>query len=231
MATAVIAQNLEDLPPAHVHRALVPKFTAPYFDGNLCVIGGYFWCLLYQSAKKCAASSAKTLPKPLKAVMSLPLTAPTTAYKIGANHSPAGNLYGGCLYHWCELGEFTFIKPSGGFWWWQSACRLTADCKGMGWRDATWKLPCVSTVTEFSPATYHPSPKPKEPCYDKRKINRKAPLVDGYEVVISIEIHCQQYQYQNFLIGFHPIWARPNTQTNIVDLAMPGALPVLNKMW
>ena len=58
----------------------------------------------------------------------------------------------------------------------------------------------------------------------------QAPLVDGYEVVIGIEIHCQLHTNTKIFSSASTLFGQePNTQANIVDLAMPGALPVLNK--
>ena len=58
----------------------------------------------------------------------------------------------------------------------------------------------------------------------------QAPLVDGYEVVIGIEIHCQLNTNTKIFSSASTLFGQePNTQANIVDLAMPGALPVLNK--
>ena len=58
----------------------------------------------------------------------------------------------------------------------------------------------------------------------------QAPLVDGYEVVIGIEIHCQLNTKTKIFSSASTLFGQePNTQANIVDLAMPGALPVLNK--
>lgn len=55
-------------------------------------------------------------------------------------------------------------------------------------------------------------------------------LIDGYEVVIGIEIHCQlNTQSKIFSNAPTAFGASPNTQANIVDLGFPGALPVLNE--
>ena len=57
-----------------------------------------------------------------------------------------------------------------------------------------------------------------------------APLIDGYEVVIGLEIHCQlNTQSKIFSSSPTEFGQAPNTQANIVDLALPGVLPVLNK--
>ncbi len=52
----------------------------------------------------------------------------------------------------------------------------------------------------------------------------------NWEVVIGLEIHTQlttkSKLFSGAAVGFG---AEPNTQTTLVDLGMPGALPVLNK--
>jgi aspartyl-tRNA(Asn)/glutamyl-tRNA(Gln) amidotransferase subunit B len=59
---------------------------------------------------------------------------------------------------------------------------------------------------------------------------QKAPLVDGYEVVIGLEIHCQLNTETKIFSSAPTLFGQePNTQANIVDLALPGVLPVLNK--
>ena len=58
---------------------------------------------------------------------------------------------------------------------------------------------------------------------------RKELLVDGYEVVIGIEIHCQlNTQSKIFSSAPTDFGHEPNTQASIVDLGLPGVLPVLN---
>ncbi|MBP2281620.1 aspartyl-tRNA(Asn)/glutamyl-tRNA(Gln) amidotransferase subunit B [Psychrobacter sp. PL19] len=54
-------------------------------------------------------------------------------------------------------------------------------------------------------------------------------LVDGYEVVIGIEVHCQ-LNTDSKIFSSAPIdfGHEPNTQASIVDLGLPGVLPVLN---
>ncbi len=55
-------------------------------------------------------------------------------------------------------------------------------------------------------------------------------LVDGYEVVIGIEIHCQlNTDSKIFSSSPTEFGNEPNTQANIVDLGFPGVLPVLNE--
>lgn len=61
-------------------------------------------------------------------------------------------------------------------------------------------------------------------------MTNQAPLIDGYEVVIGIEIHCQlNTNTKIFSPASTEFGQAPNTQANIVDLALPGVLPVLNK--
>ncbi|MAE40257.1 MAG: Asp-tRNA(Asn)/Glu-tRNA(Gln) amidotransferase GatCAB subunit B [Psychrobacter sp.] len=58
---------------------------------------------------------------------------------------------------------------------------------------------------------------------------RKELLVDGYEVVIGIEIHCQlNTDSKIFSSAPTDFGNEPNTQASIVDLGLPGVLPVLN---
>ena len=60
-------------------------------------------------------------------------------------------------------------------------------------------------------------------------IVRKELFVDGYEVVIGIEIHCQlNTQSKIFSSAPTDFGHEPNTQASIVDLGLPGVLPVLN---
>lgn len=59
---------------------------------------------------------------------------------------------------------------------------------------------------------------------------RKELLVDGYEVVIGIEIHCQlNTDSKIFSSSPTDFGHEANTQANIVDLGLPGVLPVLNE--
>ena len=54
-------------------------------------------------------------------------------------------------------------------------------------------------------------------------------FVDGYEVVIGIEIHCQlNTDSKIFSSAPTDFGHEPNSQANIVDLGLPGVLPVLN---
>ena len=58
---------------------------------------------------------------------------------------------------------------------------------------------------------------------------RKELMVDGYEVVIGIEIHCQlNTDSKIFSSAPTDFGHEPNTQASIVDLGLPGVLPVLN---
>ena len=58
----------------------------------------------------------------------------------------------------------------------------------------------------------------------------KSNLIDGWEVVIGIEIHTQLATNTKIFSGSSTTFGQdPNTQASIVDLAMPGVLPVLNK--
>lgn len=56
------------------------------------------------------------------------------------------------------------------------------------------------------------------------------PLVQGYEVIIGFETHTQlTTQSKIFSRASTAFGAEPNTQACAVDLALPGALPVMNK--
>ena len=58
----------------------------------------------------------------------------------------------------------------------------------------------------------------------------KSNLIDGWEVVIGIEIHTQLATNTKIFSGSSTTFGQdPNTQASLVDLAMPGVLPVLNK--
>ena len=51
-----------------------------------------------------------------------------------------------------------------------------------------------------------------------------------WEVVIGIETHVQLLTRSKIFSGSSTAFgAPPNTQANVIDLAMPGVLPVLNK--
>ena len=51
-----------------------------------------------------------------------------------------------------------------------------------------------------------------------------------WEVVIGIETHVQLLTRSKIFSGSSTAFgAPPNTQANVIDLAMPGVLPVMNK--
>ncbi len=55
-------------------------------------------------------------------------------------------------------------------------------------------------------------------------------LVQGWEVVIGLEIHCQLNTNSKIFSGSSTTFgAEPNTQASLIDLALPGTLPVLNR--
>ena len=58
---------------------------------------------------------------------------------------------------------------------------------------------------------------------------QKLKLIDGWEVVIGIEIHTQLATILKFSGSSTEFGQDPNTQASLVDLAMPGVLPVLNE--
>ena len=59
---------------------------------------------------------------------------------------------------------------------------------------------------------------------------QKLKLIDGWEVVIGLEIHTQLMTQSKIFSGSSTEFGQdPNTQASIVDLAMPGVLPVLNQ--
>lgn len=61
---------------------------------------------------------------------------------------------------------------------------------------------------------------------------QKLKLIDGWEVVIGIEIHTQLATNSKIFSGSSTEFGQdPNTQASLVDLAMPGVLPVLNEKW
>ncbi len=64
----------------------------------------------------------------------------------------------------------------------------------------------------------------------KNAAKPKSNLIDGWEVVIGIEIHTQLATNTKIFSGSSTTFGQdPNTQASLVDLAMPGVLPVLNK--
>ena len=51
-----------------------------------------------------------------------------------------------------------------------------------------------------------------------------------WELVIGLEVHAQlSTQSKIFSTASTAFGAAPNTQTAVVDIALPGALPVMNK--
>jgi len=55
-------------------------------------------------------------------------------------------------------------------------------------------------------------------------------LIRGYEVVIGLETHAQLSTASKIFSGAPTAFgAAPNTQASVVDLALPGTLPVLNR--
>lgn len=57
-----------------------------------------------------------------------------------------------------------------------------------------------------------------------------AASVEAWEVVIGLEIHTQLATKSKIFSGASTAYgAEPNTQTSVVDIALPGVLPVLNK--
>ncbi|TEU30403.1 Asp-tRNA(Asn)/Glu-tRNA(Gln) amidotransferase subunit GatB [Alkanindiges illinoisensis] len=64
----------------------------------------------------------------------------------------------------------------------------------------------------------------------KNQSSAKSKLVHGWEVVIGLEIHCQLNTNSKIFSGASTTFgAEPNTQASLIDLALPGVLPVLNK--
>ena len=54
--------------------------------------------------------------------------------------------------------------------------------------------------------------------------------IENWEVVIGLEIHAQLATRSKIFSGASTAYgAEPNTQTSVVDIALPGVLPVLNK--
>ncbi len=59
---------------------------------------------------------------------------------------------------------------------------------------------------------------------------RNDQLIHGWEVVIGLEIHCQLNTQSKIFSGSPTAFgAEPNTQASLIDLALPGTLPVLNR--
>ena len=64
----------------------------------------------------------------------------------------------------------------------------------------------------------------------KAQTAQNSPLIQGYEVVIGFETHAQLLTKSKiFSRASTHFGAEPNTQACAVDLALPGALPVMNK--
>jgi aspartyl-tRNA(Asn)/glutamyl-tRNA(Gln) amidotransferase subunit B len=64
----------------------------------------------------------------------------------------------------------------------------------------------------------------------KAQAAQSMPLIQGYEVVIGFETHAQLLTKSKiFSRASTHFGAEPNTQACAVDLALPGALPVMNK--
>ena len=49
-----------------------------------------------------------------------------------------------------------------------------------------------------------------------------------FETVIGLEVHVELKQTQNVL-SITTFWSEPNSNTNVIDLAYPGVLPVVNR--
>ena len=50
-----------------------------------------------------------------------------------------------------------------------------------------------------------------------------------FETIIGLEVHVELKQNQNVFTITRSFCAEPNTNTNVIDLAYPGVLPVVNK--
>ena len=50
-----------------------------------------------------------------------------------------------------------------------------------------------------------------------------------FETVIGLEVHVELKQTQNVLSITGTFWSEPNSNTNVIDLAYPGVLPVVNR--
>ena len=56
-----------------------------------------------------------------------------------------------------------------------------------------------------------------------------APIREGWEAVIGLEVHCQLLTKSKIFSGAPTAYgAAPNTQADAVTLGLPGVLPVLN---
>jgi hypothetical protein len=64
--------------------------------------------------------------------------------------------------------------------------------------------------------------------FDRRCCRERSPK--GWETVIGLEIHAQLSTASKIFSGSATAYgASPNSQANLVDLAYPGVLPVLNR--
>lgn len=62
------------------------------------------------------------------------------------------------------------------------------------------------------------------------KMTQNTQLIQGYEVVIGFETHAQlQTKSKIFSCASTAFGAAPNTQASVVDMALPGTLPVMNR--
>src|SRR5262249_34936684 len=58
---------------------------------------------------------------------------------------------------------------------------------------------------------------------------QKNKLINGWEVVIGMEIHAQVSSHAQLISGASPaFWGERNSQVSVVDAGMPGMLPVIN---
>src|SRR6202050_5624710 len=58
---------------------------------------------------------------------------------------------------------------------------------------------------------------------------RKSKLIDGWEVVIGMEVHAQVTSQAKLFSGASTAFGgEPNSHVSLVDAAMPGMLPVIN---
>ena len=54
----------------------------------------------------------------------------------------------------------------------------------------------------------------------------------NFETVIGLEVHCELKTKSKMFSGAPVTFGEaPNTNANIVDMGMTGAMPVLNKYW
>src|ERR1700678_4162869 len=59
---------------------------------------------------------------------------------------------------------------------------------------------------------------------------RKSKLIDGWEVVIGMEVHAQVTSHAKLFSGASTAFGgEPNSHVSLVDAAMPGMLPVINE--